>query len=180
MKKEDVKKDLKIVNYKEFPGHDGVPGFNLELKYKGKKILRIFDAAYGGEYEINVIGEIVRNKDGKYVDSPIREDNNALYNELKDRIKQLPKDEKYDLEEKLEYLVDELIDELRVEKDSKKGIVCKISYGHKIYGFKVQLPTLVKKYNNGLELVQQYYDELKADGQEILNTKYLASIGVKL
>lgn len=181
MKKEDVLAQLQIVNFKEFPGHDGIPGFNLDLKYNGRKIARVYDDSYGGGYQISVIGEIVRNKDGKYVGSPMREENTALLKELNDQVKQLPRDEKYDLEMHLEYLIDELINLKNIEKDAKKGIVCKTNLGHEVYGFKVQLPTMIAKFGDrGLKAIQDCYDELKDKGREILNKEYLSKIGVNV
>lgn len=167
---------LTLVNYKEFEGHDGMPGFNADLVYKGKKIAHVYDDAWGGPYQVDVLG---------VYDSKEREGNKKLLDELLADI-----DANYVLEEKwdkrpdkhslLEFLIGDLTNELDRKKDEKKGIIVKHGSGYQIYGWNVQIPTLLKKYKNGLDVVQKYYDEIKAKGKEILNTEYLQSIGVKL
>ena len=175
--------DLKIVNYKEFAGHDGIPGYNVDLVYKGKKIAHAYDDAWGGEVQITPLGKVVKTADS-YEPSLELKTNRGLLKELENEISALPNRESKHFEdgykENLDCLIEDLINAKQIEKDFKKGIVCKHPHGHETFGWKIQLPTFIEKYKNGLQEVQKYYDELKAEGKEILNGEYLASIGVVL
>jgi hypothetical protein len=138
---------LTLINYKEFQGHDGIPGFNADLKYKGKKIAHAYDDAWGGPYRVDVLGDY---------DSPQRLENKKLLDELLADI-----EVNYVLEDKwekrpdkntlLEFLISDLTNELDRKKDEKKGIMVKHGAGYQIYGWNVQIPTLLKKYKRGLE-----------------------------
>ena len=77
-------------------------------------------------------------------------------------------------------IVYKLFDEWSRKKDEKRGIQLKRDFGYVTIEWRVQLPTLLKKYSNGLEAVQKKYDEVKGQGEEVLNTAYLASIGVNV
>ena len=77
-------------------------------------------------------------------------------------------------------LVYYLINEHLRKKDEKKGIVVKASYGHQIIQYPYTIPTMIKKYGNGLALIQKAYDEAKDNGEEVLNKDYLQSVGVTL
>ena len=165
-----------LVNYKTFAGHDGMLGFNADIKYKGRKIAHAYDDAWGGPYRVNVLGEI---------GSAERDLNKSILNDLL-----LNLEENYVLDEKwnkrpdkntlLEFLIADLTNELDRKKDDKKGILIKHGAGYLIHGWNVQIPTLIKKYRNGREVVQKAYNKLKSEGKEILNTEYLQSIGVEL
>ena len=161
--------DLKIVNHKDFKGHDGMMGHNLDLVYKGKKIAHSYDDAWGGGSRYTPLGEF---------DTKEYNDNKKAFDELVAEVKEATGD-KYP-QMKLDCLVEDLINEKVMQKDFKKGIVCKHPSGHEVYGWKIQIPAFIRKYKNGLEEVQKYYDELKADGKEILNAGYLQSIGIVL
>jgi len=157
--------DLKIANYKEFAGHDGMPGFNVDIVYNGKRVAHGYDDAWGGGIQYN---DIVDQK---------------AFDELNARIKALPKLEGQfgGMEQQLEFLIDDLSNELRMKKDEKKGILCKTLNGWQTFGWNIQLPAVIKREGSaGLKDIQDYYNELKAEGKEILNGEYLASIGVVL
>ena len=157
--------NVKLVNYKTHKGHDGMRGLNAEIVYNGKKIATVHDDAYGGEFEYHAIGS----------NSGERIENNKLLNELYELTKGY--DGKYS---NLDSLVCELATELDRKKDEQKGVLVKTNYGYDTQGFNVSIPTLIKKYSDGLEALQGVYDEVKAAGKEILNTAYLEKVGVKL
>lgn len=73
-----------------------------------------------------------------------------------------------------------LIDEHRQKKEEKKGILVKREFGYAILQWKVTIPTLLKKYSNGLQAIQNEYNRVVASGEEVLNKDYLASIGVNV
>jgi len=79
----------------------------------------------------------------------------------------------------LEIIISDLVDQERMKKDFKKGILVKSEFGYRIMEWNVQLPTLIKKYNNGLEVIQKEYTRLSKN-ETILNTEYLSSIGVNV
>jgi hypothetical protein len=166
-----------LVNYKEFAGHDGMPGFNVDIKYKGKKIAHAYDDAWGGPTDIHAIG---------LADTTERKVNEKLLKELLDDVganyeyESEYSDKRPSAYTLLEFLVSDLVDELTRKKDDKKGILIKHGAGYLIHQWSVQIPTLIKRYRNGLEVIQKDYDKLKADGKEILNTEYLKSVGVEL
>jgi hypothetical protein len=162
-------KTLSIVNYKTFAGHDGMRGFNAEIKYKGKKIASVYDDAWGGPYNFTVLGYGTDKYDK----------NKELYNQLLEEVKGLDKTiyDGLELDPSLESLIAELCSEKDMLKDTKKGILIKTNFGYNIFKWKVQIPTLIKKYSNGLEIVQAEYDKLKTK-EVILNKEYLASVGV--
>lgn len=167
---------LTLVNYKTFAGHDGMLGFNADLKYKGVKIAHAYDDAWGGSYRVDVLGEF---------DSKEREENEKLFKELLADVGENYECD-YDFKNRpsphtlLEFLIADLTNELDRKKDDKKGILIKHGAGYLIHGWNVQIPTLIKKYRNGREVVQKAYNKLKSDGKEVLNTEYLQSVGVKL
>ena len=174
--------DLKIVNYKEFAGHDGIPGYNLDIVYNGSKIAHAYDDAWGGEVSIRAIGLVEQDSKGKYVDSKKLTTNKVLLEELLEEASKLSTDEKRYAQLELEILIGKLINAKLVEKDAKKGIVYKGNYGWEIFGWKVSVPTMIKKHGKEsiVKTLQNDYNSLKKEGKEILNTEYLQSIGIKL
>ena len=73
-----------------------------------------------------------------------------------------------------------LINEHRRKKEEKKGILVKRELGYAILEWRVTIPTLLKKYSNALEVIQQEYDKAIQSGEEVLNKDYLQSVGVTL
>tara|TARA_Y100000114_G_scaffold59725_1_gene54724 strand:- start:2189 stop:2596 length:408 start_codon:yes stop_codon:yes gene_type:complete len=73
-----------------------------------------------------------------------------------------------------------LIDEHRQKKEEKKGILVKREFGYAILQWRVTIPTMLKKYSNGLEAIQKGYDKAIQAGEEVLNKEYLSSIGVNV
>lgn len=164
-------KTLSIVNYKSFKGHDGMRGINADIKYKGKKIASVYDDAYGGEWRYTVLG----------YGTPKYAENQALYNQLLEEVKTLDKvkTDNFELDPCLDFLIEDMCNQKDMLKDAKKGILIKTNWGYDIIQWKVQIPTLIKKYRNGLEVIQKEYDKQKANNT-ILNTEYLEKIGITL
>lgn len=164
-------KSLQIVNYKPFKGHDSMRGINAEIKYKGKKIASVYDDARGGEWEYNVLG----------YGTPKYQENKKLFNQLLEDVSKLPKvkTQDFELDPCLDFLIEDLCNEKDMIKDSKKGLLIKTNWGYDIVKWKVQIPTLIKKYKNGLEVVQKTYDKYSKT-ETILNVDYLKSIGIKV
>lgn len=77
-------------------------------------------------------------------------------------------------------VVYDLVEESRRKKDVKKGIMVKVSCGYQIVHYPYTIPTMIKKYSNGLALIQKAYNEAKDNGEEVLNKDYLQSVGVAL
>lgn len=139
-----------IKSVKRFDTPDG-GGFNCTLYENGKKVAYVYDEGRGG---------------GLYFDCVNGWD--------------LPYQLERHKQDDLESMVYKLFDEWSRKKDEKRGIQLKRDFGYVTIEWRVQLPTLLKKYSNGLEAVQKKYDEVKGQGEEVLNTAYLASIGVNV
>ena len=78
----------------------------------------------------------------------------------------------------LEIIISELVEQEGMKKDVKKGIIVKREFGYAILEFNVQIPTLLKKYSNGLEVLQKTYSKAVKEKENILNLDYLQSVGV--
>jgi len=150
--------DLKLVNYKPFAGHDGGMGYNVDLKFNGKKVAHAHDDAWGGGVMYTTI-----DKEGF----------DSLLLAIKEK-----RDEDYSPQVLLEFEICDMLKALDMKKDEKKGILCKHFNGWKIYGWNLSLPKMLERY--GIESIQEYYNELKSEGKEVINGEYLKSIGVNL
>ena len=177
-------KTLKVTNYKGHRGHDGMEGFNCILSYKGVKIAHVHDDAYGGEYDYQLFGKIVERKNGDYINSETRDRSKKLFNELLQEISKLPKkyDEDLDFEftQTLDGIVDKLCSVERLKKDQAKGVIIKDRSGYSIVGFKTSIPNTIKKWSDGLQAIQNVYDEQVAQGHEVMNKEYLKKTGIKI
>jgi len=168
--------DLKLVNVKLFAGHDTKTGLNAEIVYNGVKILHVYDSAHGGCFEYRNLGKTDAQRD----------EFRKLEKELEDRLKALPETE-HGWKHDLDWAVDMVLEYQEAEKSAKKnkmfnkGILYKEgknqSYTH--WGSKWTL-TKMSKNPKGLTTIQVAYDQLKADGKEILNLERLKKIGVKI
>lgn len=167
--KQSILNDCKLVNYKSHRGHDGMEGFNATLVYKGVKLLYLHDDAYGGEVE----SRLVEHDSDKL---------KALFWELKDRTRQVPKvkSEYGEHPYRLDSLFFDLVTQTQIKKDEKKGVVVKENIGWSVYGFKTSIPNTIKKWEDGLNAIQKVYDEQIAKGAKVLNIEYLKSVGVKV
>lgn len=165
--------DIKLVKYSTFRGHDGMRGINATIVYKGKQIATVYDDAYGGCFQYTTLGKF---------DTPERDENSKLFDQLIEEVKSLPprKTEFGELPEDLDCIVSDLASALDRKKDEKKGVLIKHFGGYNIVGYNVTIPTLLKKYSDGLDCIQQIYNEEIAKGSEILNKDYLKSVGVVL
>ena len=174
----DILKDLKLVNHKNFKGHEGMQGLNADIVYKGQKILHVYDDARGGEFEYTTLG----------YDTPKWDSNKALVKELEGRIDKLPMDNtRYDFEFKvnLDTVVGDLEQVLSLKKDEKKGIVFHEKdkkWSVQIMGYSVQIPTLLKDSKNKdhyISELQKDLDKLIKKDAVILNKEYLQSVGLQ-
>jgi len=166
-------KNLALKNYKTFKGHDGMRGINADIHYNGKKIATVYDDAMGGEFDYNIIG--------KY-DSNGYAENKKSFNNLLEEIKKLPPISFMgsSLPQDLDMVITDLCSILDQKKDEKKGVLTKCNGGYEIVGFKVSIPTAIKKYGNGLTEIQKVYDKAVEEGKEVLNKEYLKSQGIKI
>jgi len=178
---ENAKKEgLTVKNVKTFAGHDGMVGINADIYKDGKKFCHIYDDAWGGPLMITAIGSIDKGKDDKYSISSELSINRDI---LKDLEKRYPYAEEW--ENSVEGIFNDLANEaLRLKefkRDEKKGVVMDGS----IMKWKAgTIANMLKKYAHQKEkiiaMVQKGYDECIADGEKVLNTVYLKSIGIKL
>ncbi len=178
---ENAKKEgLTIKNLKTFGGHDGMMGINADIYWQGKKALHIYDDAWGGPLDIQPIGGFNKDKDGEHSISPELSKNRDL---LKKLTKKYPYSKNW--EDSLEGVLNELVTEELAKKDfkkiEKKGIVLEDS----IVTWKAgTISNMLKKYSHQkdkvMAMVQKGYDECIADGEKVLNTVYLESIGINL
>ena len=153
MEREDIYAYLWGMNYtiknlRFHPGHDA-EGFSCDLYENGKKLCQVIDDSWGGEYMLK----------------------------LSDGSNYIPKD-RGALECAVGDLVHQEEEKRQQKKMTKKGIVFRDKVGLGVLEFDVQIPTLLKKYSNGLEALQKAYNKAVADGKEIVNVSYLASVGV--
>ena len=174
MEKSQINARLK--SFKSFPGHGGAPGFSATLIYNDVAIAELFDDARGGELEVRIIGNF--NNPETYPK------NKDLLNELKAKIKELPPEKSEffpeGIEMDLDLFVTNLIAELEIKRDQNKGILVKHSSGYQIFGWKQCLTKVINDYPKGLKAVQDYYNEIKEEGKEILNTEHLSSLGIRV
>jgi hypothetical protein len=173
-----------------FKGHDGMMGVNADICLNGKSFASAFDDAWGGEMRIEVLGSLRANRAGDYVATDKRRKSKEAYTEVMTSLKLAPPieweygDQKYSRLIGLDDIVNALVDRHMAKKDEKKGVV----YHEKdkkhvqyIQGFKVQIPTLIKKYGKeaAIKDLQGIVDAVLEKEATILNQEYLQSIGVK-
>lgn len=162
-KKEEFIKDISLTNCSTYRGHDGDGYLRCDIKYKGKVVAEMHEDAWGGGY---MYAEL---------------DKKAMKT-INDAFKTFPRDKSYGIvmDDSLDYLVEKLFRVWLRKKDEKKGIQIETNSGYDTFAWNVQLPTLVKKYKNGLEIIQKDYDKFKKEKKTILNADYLEKLGVKL
>lgn len=173
---ENAKKEgLTIKNLKTFGGHDGMMGINADIYKDGKKVLHIYDDAWGGPLDIQAIGGFIKGSI-----SPELTKNTVLLKKLTEKY---PYSKNW--EDSLEGILNELVTEELAKKDfkkiEKKGIVLEDSIVTWNAG---TISNMLKKYSHQkdkvMAMVQKGYDECIADGEKVLNTVYLESIGINL
>jgi hypothetical protein len=160
--KEELVKDITITNCKTFRGHDG-DCFQCDVKFKGKTFAEMHEDSWSGEYVYHA-----KNKE--------------VFEKVQNAFKSFPKIKfrNSELDDSLDYVVEELFRKHQIKKAEKKGFIIKTDWGWQLEAYSVGLPTILKKYKNGLEVLQKDYDELKEKGEVVLNADYLQSLGVKL
>ena len=157
-------------------------GLNCKLYVDGNFVARVHDDAYGGEFEYDQF--LKHDKDGMPTITKFK------MREFLDKAK-----EEYDLtytsdiggeawesEHCWDTLVNEKVEEFTRLKDANKGVMVKTPNGVSIIGYKCTIPTAFKRWGK-TEMLKEYqriYDKKVSEGKEILNTKYLAEIGVKV
>lgn len=177
---------LQLVNLKNHEGHDGMAGMNAELKYDGVKIARLHDDAWGGEIECNAIGKVIEDANGEYIANKTLDTNRKLLDKLNTEIKNLPPWVSGIDGGEMPYFLDLVIGELEkiayAKKDEKKGIMVSSKVGHTLIGWKVSIPTMMKKHGKDsiVANLQKDVNKLIANGETIVNGEYLQSIGVNL
>lgn len=77
-------------------------------------------------------------------------------------------------------IVSDLVQAFTRKKDEKKGVMIERGYGVEIRGFKTSIPNTIKKWEDGLEAIQNVYNEAIASGEVVLNKEYLTSVGVSV
>ena len=154
---EQLFKDIKIVNYKTFKGHDA-DQFSCDIKYKGKKITNVWDDSWGGGY--------------KYT-------NQKGIKELFDQT-QLENDT---IEEwyNLDCFCQDLINMHLELKEDKRGIILNATNrGFEIFQWKQPLQKMFDKWGDKFLIdLQKNVDQLLKEGNTIRNKTYLKSLGVK-
>ena len=180
--KNAIKADMKLANFKSFPGHDGI-GISAKLVYKGIAIANIYDAAYGGECEINALGYA----------TPVYVRNKGMLEELIERIKKLPAEHNdeldFDMQPDLDFLINELADEMITLNEMKKHFPKGILYAdspeyedYTIIQWNGSIPSLVRKHGDKFrDIIKKKVEELSNQGKFIINREYLIKRqGVKL
>jgi len=165
--------EIELKNFKSFNGHDGAPAFNADLFINKRCIASIYDDARGGEFEYRCYGDI---------NSQHREETKLAFDKLEKEITKLQYKCEFGggmVNHSMDTYIGELTEVCLRKKDEKKGILIKSQSGYQISGAKVSIPTFLKKYKNGLEVLQTWVNECINDGDEILNIDYLKSVGVK-
>lgn len=158
-------KNVGLVNYKTFKGHDGMRGINADIVYNGRKIASVYDDARGGCFEYNILGKF---------DTKEYAENKVLFAEMQAEHKINPHSGDLDC------FISDLCSELDRKKDENKGILVKSNYGYEVIGFNVIIPTAIKRYSNALSELQKIYDEKVKANKVVLNKDYLKSQGIKV
>ena len=172
---------LQVKSVTNFKSHDGMPLNQADLYYKGKKVCFVSDDDWGGEMRFDDYGIIdwARSDDDNRGERPtdFQVDFNNKYSELEFEF------ENGKLRLRMESIMCELFQAHDLKKDMKKGVLVKSAYGWEVIGYKITIPTMLKKYtkNAVAKAFQPIYDEQIKKGKEILNTNYLhTTIGLAI
>jgi hypothetical protein len=172
---------IEVKSVKFHRGHDGMQGLNCKLYVDGKFLARVHDDAYGGAFEYDQC--IGQDKEGM----PLMVDENMY--QLLETFKVIYDlkytsdigGEAWESEHCWDTLVDHKCNEYQRQKSFNKGVMIKEGNGYTIVGFKYTIPNAIKKWNKEIIVsqLQKIYDDKIADGREVLNTEYLAELGLK-
>lgn len=148
---EQLFKDIKIVNYKTFKGHD-LDQFTCDIKYKGKLVTNVWDDSWGGGFTYS---------------------NQKAINELFEQTQ-------YEIDS-IDCFVEDLINMHLKQKEDKQGIIMNATkHNYEIMKWKYNLPTMVKKWGDKfLVTLQEECNKLTKEGNTIRNKEYLKSLGIK-
>ena len=148
---EQLFKDIKIVNYKTFKGHD-LDQFSCDIKYKGKKITNVWDDSWGGGFKYT-------NQKG-----------------IKELLDQTQFENEY-----LDSFVNTLINMHLELKEDKRGIILNATNrGFETFQWKQPLQKMFDKWGDKFLIdLQKNVDKLLKEGNTIRNKTYLKSLGVK-
>ena len=163
---------IEVKSVKFHSGHDGMEGLNCKLYIDGKFVADVYDDARGGCFDYN---QYIKGKFHKF-------DWMGTLDAYDLRYTIDIGDEPWDSKHNWDSLVDIKVTEAQRLKDANKGVMVKTPNGVSIVGFKYTIPNCFKKWGKAtmLKEYQRIYDKKVSEGKEILNTKYLSEIGVKV
>jgi len=174
---------IEVKSVKFHRGHDGMDGLNCKLYVDGKFVAQVHDDARGGEFEYDTF--IKMGADGTPTWS--RLNMNKFLLDAKEEYDLSYTidigDEPWDSKHNWDSLVDIKVTEAQRLKDAKKGVMVKgVGSAYSIVGFNYTIPNCIKKWGKDaiVKELQGIVDKKVSEGKEILNTKYLAEIGVKV
>lgn len=186
---------ITLKNLKTFEGHDGMLGINADICLNGFPFAHAYDDAWGGEMDIKPLGGLDKVGDS-YKPSPLLERTRKMLKDVETEIAKYPEHEvemgggrKFMTKETLDGLVNALVDEhfekKEVKKSEKKGIIIRTITGYSIISWKAgTIDNMLKNYptqkQQVVDMIQKAYDECKSKGENVVNTEYLKSVGVKI
>lgn len=144
-------KEIKIVNYKTFKGHD-LDQFTCDIKHNGKLVTNVWDDSWGGGFKYS-------NEKG---------------------LKELFDQTQYE-NDSLDCFVEDLVNMHLELKEDKKGIILNPTRtGYELFKWKYPLQKMLDKWGDKFLVdLQKQVDTFIKDGETIRNVKYLKSLGVK-
>jgi hypothetical protein len=170
---------LKKVKYHR--GHDGMSGLNCDFYFDGKFIAHVFDDAWGGGNQYDQC--MGQDKKGMPIMSQfdwkiLKEYDTAyIYNDT-------PLNKDWDC------VLNDVLQIMENKKRDKEGIIIAREDGYAIWKPRVKKGRTSRSINlaktlslfgdKGLAVLQGGYDEMIADGEDVLNKPHLASLGIKV
>ncbi len=170
---------LKKVKYHR--GHDGMSGLNCDFYFDGKFVAHVYDDAWGGGNQYDQC--MGQDKDGMPIISSfdwkiLKEYDTAyIYNGIT-------------LDKDWDCVLNDVLQIMENKKRDKEGIILAREDGYAVWKARVKKGGKTRSINlaktidlfgaKGLALLQEGYDNMIADGEEVLNKSHLASIGIKV
>jgi len=157
MTREEFMTRVTVVNFKESRGHDA-PSLEWDIKFDNVKVCNCWDDSYGGELQVTDY----KNHRIDNIYSTI--DKDSLW------------DEKYKWTTPLDILLEECLNNHLEKKDYDKGLMINdiVGKGYSLlsWGSK-KIPTIIKKYDNGFDMIQNLLTKNVLEGREIINLQHL-------
>tara|TARA_R110002020_G_scaffold474903_1_gene707882 strand:- start:125 stop:706 length:582 start_codon:yes stop_codon:yes gene_type:complete len=163
---------IEVKSVKFHRGHDGMQGLNCKLYVDGKFVADVYDDARGGCFDYN---QYVRGKFHKFDWMGTLEAYDLRYT--------IDIGDEWDSKHNWDSIVDIKVNEAQRLKDAKKGVMVQgVGSTYSIVGFNYTIPNCIKKWGKDVIVkeLQGIVDKKVSEGKEILNTKYLSEIGVKV